>query len=159
MHTTAGAAFALQERAPGRLLHLHGRLDVSAATDARLALAAAVDAGQGDLVLDLTSLEAVDATGLGVLVGAHRRAFRQGRTLVLHESATIGIAEAGVGAAESLLLVVGPEGGIDDGELAGLTAAGALTVRLGPTVLRTSTAAAVALAYSDLPRLTAGPIT
>ncbi|CAN5328465.1 hypothetical protein BH24ACT10_BH24ACT10_08780 [soil metagenome] len=86
MHTTSDAAFALQERAPGRLLHLVGRLDVSAATDARLALAAAVDAGQGDLVLDLTGLQAVDATGLGVLVGAHRRAVRQGRTLVLHDA-------------------------------------------------------------------------
>ena len=86
MHTTATAAFALMERAPGRLLHLHGRLDVAAATDARLALAAAVDAGQGDLVLDLTSLEAVDVAGLGVLVGAHRRAVRQGRTLVLHDT-------------------------------------------------------------------------
>lgn len=85
MHTT-DAAFALQEKAPGRLLHLHGRLVVSVATDARLALAAAVDAGQGDLVLDLTRLEAVDATGLGVLVGAHRRATRQGRTLVLHDA-------------------------------------------------------------------------
>lgn len=86
MHATPDAAFALQERAPGRLLHLVGRLDVCAATDARLALAAAVDAGQGDLVLDLTGLEAVDATGLGVLVGAHRRAVRQGRTLVLHDA-------------------------------------------------------------------------
>ncbi|GAA4551065.1 16S rRNA (uracil(1498)-N(3))-methyltransferase [Amycolatopsis samaneae] len=44
-----------------------------------------------------------------------------------------------------LLLVVGPEGGVTDEELATLTAAGARPVRLGPTVLRTSTAAAVAL--------------
>ncbi|MFY9337707.1 MAG: 16S rRNA (uracil(1498)-N(3))-methyltransferase, partial [Mycobacterium sp.] len=34
---------------------------------------------------------------------------------------------------------------ISDSELAALTAAGAVPVRLGPTVLRTSTAAAVAL--------------
>lgn len=86
MHTTASAAFALQEQAPGRLLHLRGRLDVTAATDVRLALAAAVDRADGDLVLDLTALEAVDATGLGVLVGAHRHAFRRGRTLVLHDA-------------------------------------------------------------------------
>lgn len=64
-------------------LALSGRLDVHAAPDARLALAAAVDGGEGELVIDLGGLEAVDATGLGVLVSAHRRAQRVGRTLVL----------------------------------------------------------------------------
>lgn len=44
-----------------------------------------------------------------------------------------------------LLLVVGPEGGITDEELETLREAGARAVRLGTTVLRTSTAAAVAL--------------
>ncbi|MEQ0560933.1 16S rRNA (uracil(1498)-N(3))-methyltransferase [Amycolatopsis sp. NEAU-NG30] len=44
-----------------------------------------------------------------------------------------------------ILLVVGPEGGITDDELKTLTDAGARAVRLGTTVLRTSTAAAVAL--------------
>lgn len=66
-------------------------------------------------------------------------------TLVLHESATVPLAEAGVADADSVLLVVGPEGGVSDQELAELTAAGARAVRLGPAVLRTSTAAAVAL--------------
>jgi 16S rRNA (uracil1498-N3)-methyltransferase len=41
--------------------------------------------------------------------------------------------------------VVGPEGGVSDDEIAVLSDAGATAVRLGPTVLRTSTAAAVAL--------------
>jgi 16S rRNA (uracil1498-N3)-methyltransferase len=49
------------------------------------------------------------------------------------------------GAGGDLLLVVGPEGGITDDELGALTAAGATAVRLGPEVLRASTAAAVAL--------------
>ncbi|KDN22743.1 16S rRNA (uracil(1498)-N(3))-methyltransferase [Amycolatopsis rifamycinica] len=44
-----------------------------------------------------------------------------------------------------VLLVVGPEGGVTDEELAVLREAGARAVRLGTTVLRTSTAAAVAL--------------
>lgn len=48
-------------------------------------------------------------------------------------------------AASALALIVGPEGGITDTELAALTDAGAVVTRLGPTVLRTSTAAAVAL--------------
>lgn len=45
-----------------------------------------------------------------------------------------------------VLVVVGPEGGIADRELAVLTDAGAQVMRLGPTVLRTSTAGPVALA-------------
>lgn len=45
-----------------------------------------------------------------------------------------------------IVLVVGPEGGIADEELAVLTAAGAMPVRLGDTVLRTSTAGPAALA-------------
>ena len=65
--------------------------------------------------------------------------------LVLHESATVPLADTGVADVESVLLIVGPEGGISDQELAALTAAGARAVRLGPSVLRTSTAAAVAL--------------
>jgi 16S rRNA (uracil1498-N3)-methyltransferase len=65
--------------------------------------------------------------------------------LVLHESATRRITEVTLPPAGDLLLVVGPEGGITDGELATLSAAGAVPVRLGPTVLRASTAAVVAL--------------
>jgi anti-anti-sigma factor len=69
----------------GSFVALSGRLDVHAAADIRLELADAVDSGHGELVVDLTELEAVDATGLGVLVGAHRRAQRAGRTLVLED--------------------------------------------------------------------------
>ena len=47
--------------------------------------------------------------------------------------------------AGDVLLVVGPEGGVTDEELRVLRDAGARAVRLGTTVLRTSTAAAVAL--------------
>lgn len=78
-------AFALHAAVPGHELALSGRLDVHAAADARLALADAVDRGQGELVLDLAGLEGVDATGLGVLVGAHRHAGREGRVLVLRD--------------------------------------------------------------------------
>jgi anti-anti-sigma factor len=62
-----------------------GRLDVRNAADARLALHRAVDAGEGDLVLDLRGLDSWDATGLGVIMGAHRRAGRCGRRLVLRD--------------------------------------------------------------------------
>ena len=47
-----------------------------------------------------------------------------------------------------IALVVGPEGGISEGETQRLLSAGALTGRLGPTVLRTSTAGPVAAAVT-----------
>ena len=65
--------------------------------------------------------------------------------LALHESAIARLSELPVGQADSLMLIIGPEGGIADDEIAAMTEAGATAVRLGPTVLRTSSAAAVAL--------------
>jgi 16S rRNA (uracil1498-N3)-methyltransferase len=65
--------------------------------------------------------------------------------LVLHELATVPLRDIPVAQADSVTLIVGPEGGISEAEIERLTAAGAVPVRLGPSVLRTSTAAAVAL--------------
>ncbi|BDB41677.1 MULTISPECIES: 16S rRNA (uracil(1498)-N(3))-methyltransferase [Mycobacterium] len=68
-----------------------------------------------------------------------------GMVFALHESAVEPLANFAGAQADSVWLVVGPEGGIAPEEIAALTEAGAVAVRLGPTVLRTSTAAAVAL--------------
>ena len=65
--------------------------------------------------------------------------------LVLHEAADESLAAVPLPADGEVLLVVGPEGGITDAELTALAAAGARPVRLGPTVLRASSAAVVAL--------------
>lgn len=65
--------------------------------------------------------------------------------LILHESAVGSLPRTEVREAAELMLIVGPEGGVDDSEVEALTAAGAHAVRLGPEVLRTSAAAAVAL--------------
>jgi 16S rRNA (uracil1498-N3)-methyltransferase len=86
----------------------------------------------------------VSAVGTAELI-AMLAADHGGVALVLHESATQPLAKVPVGQIDSLTLIVGPEGGISDAELAALSDVGAVAVRLGPTVLRTSTAAAVAL--------------
>jgi 16S rRNA (uracil1498-N3)-methyltransferase len=67
--------------------------------------------------------------------------------LALHESATGPLTSltGQLGRTAAVWLLVGPEGGISDDEIDVLTQAGATAVRLGPSVLRTSTAAAVAL--------------
>ncbi|SDD69766.1 16S rRNA (uracil(1498)-N(3))-methyltransferase [Nocardioides lianchengensis] len=66
--------------------------------------------------------------------------------VVLHEEATLPLAALEVPAEGPLLVVVGPEGGLTDDEVAAFVAAGATSVRLGDEVLRTSTAGVVAVA-------------
>lgn len=73
---------SVQVREQG-LVVLTGRLDVSTVSVVRDRLHAAVDAGSGLLVVDLTGVQAVDVTGLGMLAGTRRRAQTTGRTMVL----------------------------------------------------------------------------
>jgi 16S rRNA (uracil1498-N3)-methyltransferase len=63
---------------------------------------------------------------------------------VLDEEAAAPLGAAAVPEAGDVVLVIGPEGGINAEELAAFAAVGARSYRLGPTVLRTSTAGAVA---------------
>jgi 16S rRNA (uracil1498-N3)-methyltransferase len=82
------------------------------------------------------------------LVGAAEVAF------VLHEEATTSLASVDLPGSGTVLVVVGPEGGLTPDELAALSDAGAHVVRLGREVLRTSTAglAAVAALLARTPR-------
>jgi 16S rRNA (uracil1498-N3)-methyltransferase len=68
-----------------------------------------------------------------------------GATALVLESSAPRLADVTLPDKGDIVLVVGPEGGISDDEIGVLTAAGARAVRLGPGVLRASTAAAVAL--------------
>ncbi|MGI8532131.1 MAG: 16S rRNA (uracil(1498)-N(3))-methyltransferase [Geodermatophilaceae bacterium] len=80
----------------------------------------------------------------GLLTGA-------AAAVLLHEAAGAALAALPLPSAGRVAVVVGPEGGLSDGEVEQLTAAGATAVRLGPEVLRTSTAGVVAVAVlSDL---------
>ncbi|WP_222851135.1 16S rRNA (uracil(1498)-N(3))-methyltransferase [Phytoactinopolyspora mesophila] len=66
------------------------------------------------------------------------------RGLVLHEEAETALGDVELPAHGEIVMVVGPEGGVAPEELEAFRAVGAEPVRLGPTVLRTSTAGTVA---------------
>src|SRR5688500_9001521 len=81
---TQGGVEMVVSIAPGtNEVRMSGTLDVSTVHDVRLALHAALDDGAADVFVDPREVEVLDATGLGMLVGAHRRAARTGRRLVL----------------------------------------------------------------------------
>jgi 16S rRNA (uracil1498-N3)-methyltransferase len=66
--------------------------------------------------------------------------------LVLHEEAERPVAGIDLPTSGDVVLIVGPEGGIAPDELSAFVAAGAVAVRLGPHVLRSSSAGPAALA-------------
>ncbi|MDN5657198.1 16S rRNA (uracil(1498)-N(3))-methyltransferase [Brevibacterium sandarakinum] len=67
----------------------------------------------------------------------------------LAASAAVASSAADSSAPGRIVLVVGPEGGISDAELEALSAIGAETVLLGPTVLRSSSAGAAGLVMAQ----------
>jgi 16S rRNA (uracil1498-N3)-methyltransferase len=66
------------------------------------------------------------------------------QALLLDPAAELQLAGVALPSEGEIVLIVGPEGGLTEAESADLAAAGALPVRLGPSVLRGSTAGAVA---------------
>lgn len=84
--------------------------------------------------------EPVSTAGLAALVREASLA------VVLDAAAPSGLTDLALPADGDVLLAVGPEGGISESELRVLQDAGAQVARLGPTVLRASTAAAAAIA-------------
>jgi len=64
---------------------------------------------------------------------------------VLHESADQALAACAIREQGTIMIVVGPEGGISPDELAAFSAAGARVVNMGASVMRTSTAGAIAV--------------
>ncbi|HEY5425676.1 MAG TPA: STAS domain-containing protein [Candidatus Tumulicola sp.] len=62
---------------------LRGSLDIATSPTVRAALSDATEKGTKDIIVDLTHLEFLDSTGLGALIGAHRRAAEHGGSLRL----------------------------------------------------------------------------
>jgi anti-sigma B factor antagonist len=71
------------EQSGAHIYRLRGSLDLATAPSVRAALVEVAAAGQHDIVVDLTQLEFLDSTGLGALIGAHRRALENGGNLRL----------------------------------------------------------------------------
>jgi 16S rRNA (uracil1498-N3)-methyltransferase len=87
-----------------------------------------------------------EVTELATTAALAKRAAAAARAIVLEADAGSRLHELPLPERGELLLIVGPEGGISPAERAALRAAGAIEARLGPTVLRTSTAGAAAAA-------------
>jgi len=70
-----------------QLFALGGSLDIATSPTLRAALMEAAERDKHEIVVDLTQLEFLDSTGLGALIGAHKRASEHGGSvrLVTHE--------------------------------------------------------------------------
>ena len=77
--------------------------------------------------------------------GVVRRISAAGAVFVLHEEARSRLTTVELPSAGEIVLVVGPEGGIAPTEMDAFQDGGAVAVRLGGTILRTSTAGVAAL--------------
>ena len=60
------------------IYRLRGSLDLATAPSLRAALIEAANEGKHDIIVDLSQLEFLDSTGLGAIIGAHRRALENG---------------------------------------------------------------------------------
>ena len=87
-----------------------------------------------------------EVTGPATLPDIAERASAAAQTIVLAADATAPLSDLPLPGEGEIVLVVGPEGGISPAERAALATTGAIAARLGPTVLRTSTAGAAAAA-------------
>ena len=87
-----------------------------------------------------------EITDLATTTALAQRVSAAAVAVVLEGDATAKLHELPLPATGDILLLVGPEGGISPDERTALRAAGAVEARLGPTVLRTSTAGAAAAA-------------
>jgi 16S rRNA (uracil1498-N3)-methyltransferase len=85
-----------------------------------------------------------EVAALADLGGAVRRVQEAALAMVLDPGAAESVATVGLPDSGEILIVVGPEGGITEAETEAFCSAGAVAVKLGPTVLRASSAGVVA---------------
>ena len=71
------------------LVRLPPRLDGSSVPAERDELFAAIDRAHGDVVVEMSGVELIDVTGLGLLAAAHDRSRRLGHRLVLEAPSAV----------------------------------------------------------------------
>jgi anti-sigma B factor antagonist len=77
-HDELGIDLKTEDGGGTLIFKLRGSLDLATSPTVRAALSEATEKGSHHLIVDLTQLEFLDSTGLGVLIGAHRRAAERG---------------------------------------------------------------------------------
>ncbi|HEY1653943.1 MAG TPA: STAS domain-containing protein [Candidatus Tumulicola sp.] len=82
-HDELSIELKTEKRGESLIFKLRGSLDIATSPTVRAALNEATDQGKKELVVDLTQLEFLDSTGLGALIGAHRRAAERDGSLRL----------------------------------------------------------------------------
>ncbi|MDH4169008.1 MAG: STAS domain-containing protein [Acidimicrobiia bacterium] len=80
---TVNLGIDVQRRDPWVVLTPLGDLDMGSAPAVRQAIVGAIAAGDTRLVIDLGSVDFIDSVGLGVIIGARRRARSNGGDVVL----------------------------------------------------------------------------
>lgn len=80
---TSGGADPVDPVDPGGVVTLSGLLDVRRAGELRDAIYSVIQGQDGDVVVDLTEVESMDATAVQVLAAAAVRLQRAGRHVVL----------------------------------------------------------------------------
>lgn len=73
----------IERSGPATIFRLTGSLDVATSPALKDALTKAAAQGRSELIVDLAQVEFLDSTGLGALMGAHRRAVESGGRLAL----------------------------------------------------------------------------
>jgi len=89
-----------------------------------------------------------EVTGPEAMPAIARRIAAAGRAILLDPDAPTALGRIWLPDHGEIVLIVGPEGGVSPAEADSAAAAGAVTARLGPTVLRSSSAGAVAAALA-----------
>ncbi len=73
----------VEDQAGAAVITVRGEVDMSTAPELQGTLSRLLDEGRTNIVVDLEGVEFLDSTGLGVMVGAHKRLLRSGERLAL----------------------------------------------------------------------------